>query len=151
MSNRGEPDEKSQLCGFNKNPEFSVNWFSVNCPSFFLHTFYSKFSTQKFVQEILNLFLCVRGWNFSIEEDWIDIWSKQCPQLKPIQHKAFEILAFHRIIDVANFYIRLLLVTLQFLELPTMTYCKHILKVYSKIFKEKNDWKVSTILHLVKE
>jgi len=53
------------------------------------------------VQEILNLFLCVGGWNFSIEEDWIDTWSEQCPQSKPIQHKAFEILAFHRIIDVA--------------------------------------------------
>jgi len=117
-----------------------------------------KNSTQKFVQEILNLSLRVGGRNSSIEEEWIDAWSEQRPQSKSIQHEAFEILASHRIIDVAA-AIQVeedLLHKNSSGDITVPRIANHDIlqahaEVYGKIFKEKDGWKVSTILRSVKD
>ena len=110
------------------------------------------------MQEILNVSLRVGGRNSSIEEDWIDAWSEQRPQSKPIQHEAFEILASHRIIDIAA----AIQVGEQLLhhtssgDVAVPRIASHDIlqahaEVYGKIFKEKDGWKVSTILRSVKD
>ena len=148
----GELDEKSRLYEFCKgNPNFSVK------SSIFSPCFPFKNYPQKFVQEILNLSVRVGGRNTSIEEEWIDTWSKHI-QSRSIQHEAFEILASHRIIDVAA--------AIQVDEhlrhknssgdITVPQIANHDIlqahaEVYGKIFKEKNGWKVSTILSSVKD
>jgi len=110
------------------------------------------------VQEILNLSVHLGGWNSSIEEEWIDMWSKQRPQLRSIQHEVFEILASHRIIDVAaaievdeDLLDKKSSGDITVPRIPTHNILQAHAEVYGKIFKENEGWKVSTILRSVKD
>lgn len=143
-----ELEEQSRLKGFSmKNPDFSVmsSDFSPHLPF--------KSSTQIFVQEILNLPDRVRGQNSSNDEEWINAWGEQSTQPRSIQHEAFEILASHRILDIAA-AIKVDAGLLDKKPSDEIAVTPHDVlqahaEVYGKIFKEKGVWRFSTILRSV--